>query len=210
MEQDEILVVAGAVSLAVVVWAFVFRSAGRDIATRSWVAAGALTASAVAGAAVLDRAGGLVGPISSTEVLIGVGAGLLWVAATQVGAALLQRVAPSFSGQTADLYQFVERASAARLAAALAAMAIAEELLFRGLIQASAGLPVAAALYSGVQLIERRWPLVLAAALGSLLWGGLYAWRDGVVAPSAAHAVWTVSLALIWPIRPAAAARGAR
>ena len=207
MDEAEILVVTGAAGLAGVVWVFLFRSEGRDIDTRTWVAAAALSAGAVAGAAALDRARGLVGPISVTEVLLGGGIGLLWVAATRVGAALLQTFAPSFSGQMAELYQFTDRASAGRLAGALVAMAIAEELLFRGLIQASAGLPATAVLYAGVQLVQRRWPLVLAAALGSVVWGGLYAWRGGLVAPSIAHVVWTVTLALVWPLRPAATAR---
>ena len=76
-------------------------------------------------------------------------------------------------------------------------MAVAEELLFRGLIQAQAGLLVAVGIYAAIQLVESRlrssWPQRSVASCGE----GFSHGEDGLVAPIVAHAVWTVALTLV-------------
>jgi membrane protease YdiL (CAAX protease family) len=113
---------------------------------------------------------------------------------------VLGRLLPAFRRQLADLYHLADGDTAARMVGPLVAMAVAEELLFRGLIQGRAGLALAVLAYAVVQLVERKWALVLAAALGGLVWGALFAWRDGLTAPIVAHATWTLVLTLVWPI----------
>lgn len=74
------------------------------------------------------------------------------------------------------------------------------------MIQGEAGIVVAVVLYAAVQVVERKWPLVLAGALCGLVWGGVFAWRGGLVAPVVAHIVWTSTLTLAWPLRGTGAA----
>lgn len=210
MTAVEGLVVAGATGLVVLTWIFLFRTDRRDLGGRTWIAAAVVAVGALVGAVALGRTDELVGPVEPVEVLVGATVGLAWLVATHAGAAVLGRLAPSFRRATEDVYRLVDPSSRWRLVGPLTAMAVAEELLFRGVVQEAVGLPVAVVLYAGVQLIEGRWPLVLAAALGGLVWGGLYEWRDGLVAPSLAHVVWTVTLALLWPVRPGIAARRPR
>ena len=54
--------------------------------------------------------------------------------------------------------------------------------------------------YTAVQVFERKWALALAALLGGAVWGALFAWRLGLVAPVAAHVLWTGVLTFLWPL----------
>ena len=197
----ELAAVAGAVAVAAAMWVFMFRLDRYNVWPRTWVAAAVMSGYAIAATLALGDTRDLVGRVSAVEMLIGAAAGTAWLLVTQLGAAALARVVPSFAAQTSDLYRLAGSDRAARIAGPLIAMAAAEELLFRGFIQARAGLVVAVMTYAAVQVVERKWILVLAAALGGLVWGGLFAWRHGLVAPAVAHVVWTFSLALVWPIR---------
>jgi len=193
--------VVGAVAVAAAMWWFLFRVPRGTIWQRSAVAAVVVSGYAVAAAAALGHLGQLLGPVNLTEVAIGVGAGVAWVVATHVGAAVIGRVAPSFVEQVTALYNRGGEAAKGDMAAGLAAMAVAEELLFRGVIQWEAGIVAAVLIYAAVQLVERNWPLVMAGALCGVVWGGLYAWRGGLIAPVGAHLVWTSALAMVWPIK---------
>lgn len=88
----------------------------------------------------------------------------------------------------------------------IAAMGIAEELLFRGVLQGVGGIALALVAYTAVQAFERKWALALAALLGGVVWGALFAWRGGPVAPIAAHVQWTSMLTFVWSL--GAAPRG--
>lgn len=200
MNRGEIAAVGGGFLLAVAMWAFMFRLDRRHLWPRTWVAAAALSAYSIAAAAALGRARTLLGPASAPEVLLGLAAGAAWLVSTQVGAAVLRRIVPAFTAQVADLYRLGAGDAVVIVAGPLAAMAVAEELLFRGLIQGRAGFAVAVVAYSSVQLVEGKWVLVLAALLCGILWGALFAWRGGLVAPVLAHAVWTSALTYVWPI----------
>jgi membrane protease YdiL (CAAX protease family) len=196
----ELAAVAGAVVIALAMWVFMFRLDRRDIWPRTWLAASVLCLYVVGTSAALGEGGALVGPVTASEIGIGLAAGAAWLVATHLGAAVLGRLIPPFRRELADLYHLADGDTAARMVGPLAAMAVAEELLFRGLIQGRAGLVVAVAAYALVQLVERKWALVLAAVLCGVVWGALFAWRDGLVAPIVAHATWTLVLTLVWPI----------
>jgi membrane protease YdiL (CAAX protease family) len=199
--------VAGGVAVAVAMWTLMFRVDRGTIWQRTSIAAVVVSGYAVAAVAALGRIRRLLGPVSPAELGIGLAAGVAWVIATHLGADVLGRVAPSFVDQVADLYDLAGPGSAIPMGSALVAMAVAEELLFRGLIQGEAGIVVAVVLYAAVQVVERKWPLVLAGALCGLVWGGVFAWRGGLVAPVVAHIVWTSTLTLAWPLRSTGAAR---
>ena len=200
MSSGELAAVGGGVLVAIAAWVFMFRLDRRDIWPRTWVAAGALSLYVVAVEAALGDADALVGPITGGEIGIGIVAGVVWLVATHVGASVLGRVIPPFKRELADLYHLADGDTATRMVGPLLAMAVAEELLFRGLVQGRAGLAIAVVAYAVVQLVERKWALVLAAVLCGIVWGALVAWRGGLVAAIVAHATWTLVLTLVWPI----------
>ena len=202
MTLGELVAVGGAVVIAVAMWVFMFRVDRRNIWPRTWVAAAVLSGYAIVASVALGAGRSLVRHISLVEVLIGLMAGAAWIIATQLGAAVIGRVVPSFVAEVSDLYTLAEGDTVVTIAAPITAMAVAEEFLFRGLIQARAGLLIAVVIYAAVQVVEKKAALVLAALLGGLLWGELFVWRRSLVAPMVAHAAWTLTLTLIWPIRP--------
>ena len=193
-------VVTFGVVIAGAMWAYMFRLETRDLWPRTWVAAGVLSAYGVGATVALGDGRQLIGPISPVEVLIGLAVGIGWLAATHLGAAVLGRVWPSFLEEVSDIYRLGGGNDPARVVGPLAAMAAAEELLFRGLIQARVGLLVGVAVYAAVQVVQGKRALVLAAAACGVVWGGLFDWRHGLVAPFVAHAVWTICLTVVCPI----------
>ncbi len=84
-----------------------------------------------------------------------------------------------------------------------------EELFWRGYVQRQAvrrwgdgpGFAVAALLYSAVHLASGNVMLVLAALTAGLFWCALYRWRGSLTACIVSHALWTVGVFLIFPIR---------
>jgi membrane protease YdiL (CAAX protease family) len=84
-----------------------------------------------------------------------------------------------------------------------------EELFWRGYIQRRAaarwgggvGLAVGAALYATVHLASGNFMLVMAALVAGVFWCGLYRWRGTLTACIVSHALWTVGVFLLFPIR---------
>lgn len=195
------LAVVGAVVVAAAAWVVLFRGDRSDIWPRTWLVSGWLIAYSVFVLLALDRWDEVVGDLGLETGAVGVGAGLAWLVATHVGHAVLCRVFPSFVEQVRDLYDLGVDDPPVRVLGPIMAMAVAEELLFRGVIQGFAGLVAGVAVYTAVQLVERKWALTLAALLGGIVWGALFALTDGLLAPILAHALWTVGLTLVWPLR---------
>lgn len=184
-------------------WAFMFVPERAGLWHRTAVVAGLLTLLSCFVLAIDDRLTTVLGPVDATELAIGFGLGLAWLVATHVGYRLLSALFPSFAGQVADLYRIEKGERESWIWMPVVAMGAAEELVFRGVVQAERGLVVAVAAYAAVQLVERKWALVLAAVLCGTVWGLLFDWRDGLVAPIAAHVLWTGSLMFLWKL-PAA------
>ena len=197
----ETAVVVGAIALAVAAWVFLFRNRRDDIWPRTWAIAAVLIAYSVGTLLLLDDLRDTFGDVGVAEIGAGVVVGVGWLVATHVGHALFCRLLPSFIAQVQDLYDLGEDQPARRVLGPILAMGAAEELLFRGVIQSQWGFAAGLAVYTLVQLVEGKWALVLAGFLGGAIWGLLALWTDGLVAPIIAHAIWTVSLTLVWPLR---------
>lgn len=195
------LAVIGAAILGFAGWVVLFRRRSDDIWPRTWVIAGVLIAYSVAVLGALGELSDVVGPVGLVEVAVGLVVGAAWLVATHVGHAVLCRIFPSFVAQVRDLYGLGADDPAARVVGPIIAMAAAEELLFRGVIQGLAGMIAGVVVYTAVQFVERKWALALAALLGGIVWGGLFEVTGGLVAPVVAHALWTLSLTLVWPLR---------
>lgn len=201
------MLIAVGLALALAAWVFLFRLPREGLWSRTWIAAPLLIAFSLGALAADDRLGSTAGPFTALEVAVGVGAGAAWLVATQVGHRILCRLFPAFLAQVNDLYRIRDDATPVwSMVGAVTVMGVAEELLFRGLVQGGIGLAAAVAAYTLVQAVEGKWALGLAALLGGLVWGLLFAWRDGLVAPILAHVLWTGALTFLWPLRGCGAA----
>lgn len=197
----ELVLAVGAVALSFAAWSFMFLLPRDDIWPRTWIAAAVLAGYSVTALAALDRLDTTTGPIDLAELGIGLAVGSAWLVATHIGHAILCRLFPAFVEQVRDLYRLGDGDRVGRMVGPIVAMGVAEELLFRGVIQGSAGLVGGVVAYTAVQVVERKWALGLAALLGGLVWGGLFWWRGGLVAPIVAHVLWTTMLTFVWPLR---------
>lgn len=205
----ELAVVLVSTLVAFAAFASMFALPRPGIWPRTWVAAAALGGTAIAGLAVLDRLGDAIGPVTAQEVGIGLAAGLAWLVTTHIGFAVVAWLLPAFGHQVRDLYRLGDGDTAARMVGPVVAMGVAEELLFRGVLQGIGGVAVMLAAYTAVQVFERKWALALAALLGGAVWGALFAWRGGLVAPIVAHVVWTAMLTFVWTLGAAPRAQDA-
>lgn len=182
-------------------WYYVFGLPRVGIWRRSWMTAGVLVA---ASTLLLWRAGELgeaVGGVTIAAVAAGVGVGVAWVVATQVGHAVLCRIVPSFIDRVRDLYSIAVGDRRRDVLIALIGMAVAEEFVFRLVVQREFGIVAAVTAYTAVQAVERNWALMLAGAACGVVWGALYAWQPDLVAPLIAHVIWTGTLTFVWPLR---------
>lgn len=188
--------------LAVAVWAFLFRLPREGLWPRTWLAAPLLIAYSLVALSIDDRLGSTFGAFDVTTVAAGIGVGLGWLVATQVGHRILCRLFPSFLAQVNDLYAIRDDSSPVwSMVGAITLMGVAEELLFRGVVQGGTGVLVAVVAYTLVQAVEGKWALGLAALLCGVVWGLLFWATDGLVAPILAHLIWTGGLTFVWPLR---------
>lgn len=77
---------------------------------------------------------------------------------------------------------------------------VGEEALFRGALQPEIGLVAASLLFGALHLgPDRRYLLWTAWAVGAgFLFGGLYAWTGGILAPVVAHVLHNGATLLLW------------
>lgn len=198
--SSDLSVLAPSMVVAFAAFAYMFALPRPGIWPRTWVAAAAVGATAVIGLLVLGRFRELVGPFTLEEIAVGLLVGGAWLAITHLGFAVISWLFPAFGDQVRDLYQLGGEDSSRRMVGPIVAMGIAEELLFRSLLQGVGGIALALAVYTAVQVFERKWALALAALLGGIVWGLLFEWRGGVIAPAVAHVVWTGMLTFVWPL----------
>jgi membrane protease YdiL (CAAX protease family) len=203
------VVVAGAVVLALVAWAFIFRLPPDAIWPRTWFVAGVVGTYALVSAAVTGHLDTLVGPVDGPTVVAGLAVGVGWLVATHVGHRTLCRLFPSFLERVGDLYSLRSGDRVSTMVGPVTTMGIAEELLFRGTIQGRVGLAGAVAAYAAAQLVTGNWVLTLAAVLCGVVWGVLAWWTGGLVAPVIAHIIWTDALTFVWPLHGCAGRPGA-
>lgn len=204
----ETVVLAVSIVVALGAFAYMFALPRPGIWPRTWVAAGVVGTTAVVGLAVLDRLDEVVGPLTVAELAVGLAAGGAWLVATHAGYAVVTWILPGFGHQVRDLYRLGDGDRAARMVGPIAAMGVAEELLFRGVLQGVGGFALGLVAYTAVQVFERKWALALAALLGGAVWGALFAWRGGLVAPVAAHVLWTSMLTFVWTLGTAPRVQG--
>lgn len=194
---------------AAVLWA-----AGAALARRGGLWRGLAPGALAAGALALGGGRGvrrLLRP-RSARVLLGVVGGAAMVAATEALYPVVARAAPATVAEAEQLYAAFGALPRARAAALLAPIILAEELVWRGLVQgalarrhgAPRGAALAALAYAAAHTPVGS-PLLAAVALGcGAVWSALGALGGDLGAPLAAHAVWDASVLLARPLSPAA------
>ncbi len=199
-------IVVGVLVASAAAWAMMFLPPRPGIWPRTWLAAGSLSAMSVLALLALGRLGSTLGAFTLAEVGAGVVVGTAWLVATHLGYEVLRYLFPGFDDEVRDLYRLGEHDTVGRMLGPIVAMGIAEELVFRGVVQGEVGLVLAVLAYGAVQIFERKWALCLAALLAGTVWGLLFDWRSGLVAPAVAHVLWTGALTFVWPLGGAAQA----
>jgi CAAX protease family protein len=173
---------------------------------RQWFWLRALIAGTVIGAfgamAQRHRLGDFLRP-TLVDVTIGVVSAALLYLVFRVGDRLLAHVAPVLSRQVGDLYRLRAEARPGAILAMIAAVAACEEIFWRGFVQARTGLLLATVAYALVLVWERKLVLILAALICGATWGGLFAWRDTLVAPVLSHVLWDLAIMVFLPVRTA-------
>jgi hypothetical protein len=121
------------------------------------------------------------------DLLIGSGVGLAIVGLSNLTVTLV----PAFGRLAARLAEVIGPLTWRMVIVAAVLSAVAEESLFRGAMQASWGLLVACAVFAACHVGPERTFLAwtVFAAVAGLALGGLFAWREGLAAPIAAHLV---------------------
>lgn len=187
------IIVAGIATEAVAWWLVATRRA--DVWKLMPVVLGAMGAAAV----IVRPPVAATGTSSATAVLFGLGSGLVLYLATRVFVWVASRWGPFRRSMLQTYGQAGGVTLGTTLVLSLVIMVPAEELFWRGLVQArlaSAFAPAAAALvtwaaFVGVNLASRSQPIVAAAIVGGAIWAGLAWWSHGVLASVASHILWT-------------------
>lgn len=147
---------------------------------------------------------GLLRP-SARLVLLGATAGALMAAATYLLYPIFVRLVPFISTDAARLYSAFRAPSAVIAAVALVPVILGEELVWRGVVQASLvrhlgawrGVLVAAVVYALVHTPIGSPVLVAVAFFCGLAWGTLRATTASLVPTLVAHLLWN-ALVLLW------------
>ncbi len=197
--------VLGGVVLAAAAWGALFGLARTGFWWRAAAAGVAIGAYGVV--AQWDEMGELLRP-TMAEVAIGVAGAVVLYGVFWAGDALLRRWVPKAAAHVDELYEVRSLSSSKRLPMPVVVpfVGVCEELFWRAFVQARAGLVVALAAYAAVHLWERKAVLILAAAVGGAFWGGMFAWRDSLVAPIVSHALWDLAVVVWFPFGPRTAA----
>lgn len=190
----EIAVIVAGVSAEVVAW-WLIATGRADVWRLMPVVLGVMGSVAVIVRAPLVAASAGV----TAALVMGLAAGLTLYLATRAFVWVASRWGP-FRRDVLETYgRAGEVTLATTLVLSLAIMVPAEELFWRGLVQArlhDATGPATAALvtwagYVGVNLASRSQPIVAAAVVGGAVWAGLAWWSGGVLASVASHILWT-------------------
>ena len=187
------------IAVAAVAWAWLF---GLD--RRGFRARAAVAGLVIGGYAALVQSDSLWNVLrpAPVDAALGVVAAAVIYGVFLAGERVLRRLSPGLGGQVDDLYlvRSVEASVRLPVPAVLVLVGCAEELFWRGFVQARAGFVVALVAYAAVHLWERKPVLVAAAVVGGAYWGALFAWRDSLVAGLVSHALWDLAVVVWFPL----------
>jgi membrane protease YdiL (CAAX protease family) len=146
--------------------------------------------------------------VGITEVAIGLASAATLYATFQVGDRFARRFVPGGERQIRDIYALRELRPRSEIAARLlAVVAPAEEIFWRGLVQAALmrrlgrwrGAAAGTASYAGVHAVTGNFTLFGAAGVAGAQWAALYALGVPLGALIVSHAAWDVWTFLLQP-----------
>lgn len=155
---------------------------------------------------------------SRQSLLLGLGAGVGMVLATQLAYAWLSAAVPAVRSNTLGLLFLlnVVGLSPVARAALIVVIASCEEVLFRGLLPGSTrdaqralrvplagefrGLVLWSAVYALTTVPLRSPLLILCAFVCGTLWAALRVATGSILVPILAHVLWDLGVLLIWPL----------
>ncbi|MGH2454943.1 MAG: CPBP family glutamic-type intramembrane protease [Candidatus Limnocylindria bacterium] len=146
--------------------------------------------------------------IGPGEVILGLASAAALYATFQAGDRFARRFVPGGEAQVRDIYALRTLRPRAEIAARLVAViGPAEELFWRGLVQAGfmrrlgrwRGAAAGAAAYGGVHLVTGNFTLFGAAGIAGAHWAALYALGVPMGALIVSHAAWDVWIFLLQP-----------
>lgn len=146
--------------------------------------------------------------IGPKEVTLGLASASVLYATFQVGDRFARRMVPGGEEQIRDIYALRTLRPRAEIAGRLlAVIAPAEELFWRGLVQAALmrwlgrwpGAAAGAAAYGGVHIVTGNFTLFGAAGIAGTHWATLYALGMPMGALIVSHAAWDVWIFLLQP-----------
>lgn len=134
------------------------------------------------------------------DLLVGLGAALAMTALTRLLYPFAARALPWIARDTLTLFAFFHTLSAGAAALALVPVVLAEELLWRGLVQSALeqrwgrgpALALAALIYGAAMAPTGSPVLVMTALACGLVWSTLRAATGALVAPLLCHLLWDV------------------
>jgi membrane protease YdiL (CAAX protease family) len=196
-------VIAGAIILAAVGWAFTFGLAWGNF----WIKIG-FTVAAVAAYAVVWR------PVEirfrPSSVVLGLVSAVLLYAAFYIGNAIAPHIVAGADTQVGGIYGMGEGSSKIGIFLLLFFVTgPGEEIFWRGFLQSNLekrfglmpGYVVATLIYGGVHIFSGNPMLILAALVAGAFWGAMYAWKHDLAALIVSHSVWSAFIFAVLPIR---------
>jgi hypothetical protein len=193
------------VALAAVLWAYTFLGQGLG---GFWPRIALSVLALVAYATLIDPAGmrQLLADIRPRHLAYGALSGLGLYLLFLAGFALMR---PLLVVGASAVYGLGQGTASEAIGLLLIFTSLGEEYFWRGFVQrrlasrlgAVGGLIVAAILYSGIHLPTLNPPLLLAALIAGLAWGGLYARTGSLWAPALSHLVWTELIFVLFPLK---------
>ncbi len=191
-------VVAAGLVVAALAWGFLFVPSGERFWKRALIAGLAIgTYGAVGQRHHLDD---LWRP-ELFDVGLGVVAAAGLYAVFWAGDRALRLVLPALAADVGELYGVSGSSRPGFAPVALVVVGTAEEVFWRGFVQARAGVLVALVAYAAVHLWERKATLILAALVGGAYWAAIFGWRETLVAPVVSHILWDLAVIVWFPFR---------
>lgn len=196
----------GLVGLALVFWFVIF---GLKL-VNFWLG---MAVAATTLAALSVRAAGWPlpkGDVTLRRLAVGVASAGALYAVFWLGDAVAARLFSFARPEVADIYLIREQGAVWAITLVLFCVTSpAEEIFWRGFVQRGCmerlgplrGTLAGAGIYGGVHVLSGNVMLTLAALVAGLFWGWLYARTRSLAACIVSHAVWTVAVFVIWPIR---------
>jgi len=195
--------IAGAILLACVAWAFTFGVAWGNF----WVKIG-VAVIAVCGYSLIWQKPRVAFRWGSVGV--GLLSAALLYAIFVAGNAVAPLVVGGASGQVGTIYRLGAQSSMLWVFLLLFVVTgPGEEIFWRGFLQDRLerrlgrlrGFVAATLAYAGVHVFSGNLMLVLAALVAGTWWGAFYAWRKDLLALIVSHSVWSAFVFAVWPIR---------